>query len=120
MINNVRNQLEEQYPHWAQYNEDIKPILNAVITGERFGGPMSECCGHKIEEYAKYSLLQLNEKTKRLDRPFIWLWLVSESHRDSLNLLWVEGVYTQAEYLENLEACLLGLACWQHWEVFTA
>ena len=120
LMNDVRNNLKQLYPHWGEYNEDIKPILSAVITGRKFDGPMEEYCGHRIEEYTKCGLLRWNKITNKLDCPFIWLWLVSEHYSDLRSLLWVEGVYTQAEYLENPEVCPQGFACWQHWEVFTA
>ena len=38
LMNDVRSKLKQGYPHWGEHNADIKPILNAVITGKKFDG----------------------------------------------------------------------------------
>ena len=120
LMHDVRIKLKLRYPHWSEPKDDLKAILTAVITGMKFEGPGSKYRGRSIEDYVQYGLLRFNRATKRLDCPFVWLWLISEAYEDLRSVLWVEGVYTQAEYLNNPEVCPQGFACWQHWEVFTA
>ena len=114
VVEEVKKKVDGLYGLWNKHLAEV--VVGPILTGQKFENRDDKVGEYTVEYIEQLGLVHLDDKTKQLICPLVWLQLHFPKHIEVLAADPYLGSMQNYLYPDQ-DACTL---CWQSWEVFVA